>query len=193
MATESLAENKFKNFYDFVSRTILMFSCNVLPESYDDSDAYHKRWVIIQFENVFTGDWKDPELLAKLTSPTELSGFFNKAIVAYKDMQTRGTFTGEGTTTAEKRESYSKLSDPVQCFMDDQILFQPDGSANKQVLFEQFNAFCQQHHYGRTWTQKRFFRKFRDKAGDQITESRVKDTTGEHRFFKGIQLKGETL
>jgi hypothetical protein len=37
--------------------------------------------------------------------------------------------------------------------------------------------------------QKRFFKKFREKAGDQITETRLKDTTGEHRFFKGIQLR----
>jgi putative DNA primase/helicase len=187
------AEHKFKDFYDFVSRAILMFSCNVLPESYDDSDAYHKRWVIAQFENVFTEDRKDPELLEKLTTPTELSGFFNKAIAAYKEMQTRGTFTGEGASTAEKRESYSKLSDPVQCFLDGEILFQPDGLTNKQVLFEQFNVFCQQRHYGRTWTQKRFFKKFREKAGDQIIESRVKDTTGFHHFFKGIQLREETL
>jgi putative DNA primase/helicase len=187
------AEHKFKDFYDFVSRAVLMFSCNVLPESYDDSDAYHKRWVIVQFENTFTGDKKDPNLLEKLITPMELSGFFLKAITAYQVMQTRGTFTGEGSTTAEKRESYSKLADPVQCFIDAQILFQPDGSANKQVLFEQFNAFCQGRHYGRTWTQKRFFKKFRDKAGDQITESRVKDSTGEHRFFKGVQLRGETL
>jgi putative DNA primase/helicase len=187
------AEHKFKDFYDFVNRAILMFSCNVLPESYDDSEAYHKRWVIVQFDNVFTGDKKDPNLLEKLTTPKELSGFFNKAIAGYKEMQARGTFTGEGATTQEKREYYSKLADPAQCFIEERILFQPDGLTNKQVLFEQFTAFCQQHHYGRTWTQKRFFKKFREKAGDQITESRVKDTGGFHHFFRGIQLREETL
>jgi putative DNA primase/helicase len=187
------AENKFKDFYDFVSRAILMFSCNVLPESYDDSDAYHKRWVIVQFENIFTGDRKDPNLLEKLTTPAELSGFFNKAIAAYKEMQARGTFTGEGSTTSEKREAYGKLSDPLQCFLDEQVLFNPEGLTNKQILFEQFSRFCQQRHYGRTWTQKRFFRKFRDKAGDQIYETAVKDEVGRHRFFKGVQLKAEVL
>jgi len=187
------AEHKFKDFYDFVNRAILMFSCNVLPESYDDSEAYHKRWVIVQFENVFTGDKKKPDVLSTLITPGELSGFFNKAIQAYKEMQTRGTFTGEGATTAEKRDFYTKLADPAQSFLDEQILFDPNGSTNKQVLFEQFQAYCQQRHYGRTWTQKRFFKKFRDKAGDQITECRVNDTTGHHRFFKGIRLKAETL
>jgi putative DNA primase/helicase len=187
------AENKFKDFYNFVSRAILMFSCNVLPESYDDSDAYHKRWVIAQFENVFTGDRKDPQLLEKLTTPAELSGFFNKAIAAYREMEARGTFTGEGSTTTEKREAYGRLSDPLQCFLDEQILFDPEGLTNKQVLFEQFTAFCQQRHYGRTWTQKRFFKKFRDKVGDQIYETTVKDDVGKHRFFKGLRLRIETL
>lgn len=187
------AENKFKDFYGFVSRAILMFSCNVLPESYDDSDAYHKRWVIAQFERTFTGKDKKPELLNTLTTPGELSGFFNQAVKAYREMQVRGTFTGEGSSTADKRESYNKLADPLQYFLDEQILFDPEGLVNKQVLFEQFTAFCQQHRYGRTWTQKRFFRKFRDKAGDQIYETKVKDTDGLHRFFKGLQLRVETL
>jgi len=187
------AENKFNDPYAFENRAILLFSCNVLPESFDDSDAYHKRWVIVQFENVFSGDRKDPKLLEKLITPTELSGFFNKAIAAYRLMEARGTFTGEGSTTAEKREAYSRLSDPLQCFLDEQILFDPEGLTNKQVLFEQFTDFCRQRHYGRTWTQKRFFKKFRDKAGDQIYETTVKDDAGKHRFFKGVQLRIETL
>jgi putative DNA primase/helicase len=169
-----------------------MFSCNSLPESYDDSDAFHKRWIIAQFENVFSGDKKDPQLIEKLTAPEELSGFFNKSIAEYREMDKRGTFTGEGTTT-QKRDYYTKLSDPVQCFIEDQVLFNPDGMVIKRHLYEQFRNFCQQHGYGKTFTQKYFFKKFREKVGDQLYESYVKDSEGvQRRIYKGINLEGAT-
>ena len=186
------AEHKFRDPYQFQNRSILMFSCNSLPESYDDSDAFHKRWVIVQFENVFAGDQKDPKLLEKLTTPEELSGFLNQAIQAYREMDKRGTFTGEGTTT-EKREYYTKLSDPVQSFIEDQVLFDSKGSVIKQHLFEEFRLFCQKRGYGKTFTQKRFFKKFREKAGDQIRESWVEHEDGMHRVYRGINLEAGVL
>lgn len=184
------AEHKFKDAYEFRNRAILAFSCNILPESYDDSNAYHKRWVIAPFENTFTGDKKDAKLLEKLTTPEELSGFFNQAIAAYKEMDTRGTFTSEGTTVEQKRDFYTKLADPVQCFIEDHILVDPDGSVVKQLLLEYFRIFCQKRAYGKTFSQKRFFKKFREKTGDYIHESWIKDEEGEmHRVFRGINLE----
>jgi hypothetical protein len=56
-------------------------------------------------------------------------------------------------------------------------------------LFEQFRSFCQKRGYGKTFTQKRFFKKFREKAGDQIRESWIKGEDSMHRVFKGIDLE----
>lgn len=183
------AEHKFKNAFQFRNRSVLMFSCNSLPESYDDSDAFHKRWILIPFENTFTGDKKDPRLLEKLTTPEELSGFLNKAIAAYREMDTRGAFTGEGNTE-QKRDYYTRLSDPIHCFVEDCVLFDPESMVNKQELYTEFRAYCQRRGYGKTFTQKRFFKKFREKAGEQLYESNVKDSDGVHRrIFKGIRLE----
>jgi len=183
------AEHKFKDAFQFRNRSILMFSCNSLPESYDDSDAFHKRWILIPFENTFTGDKKDPRLLEKLTTPEELSGFFNRAIAAYREMDTRGTFTGEGSTE-QKRDYYTRLSDPIHCFVEDCILFDPESMINKQELYAEFRVYCQKRGYGKTFTQKRFFKKFREKAGEQLYESYVKDSDGvQRRIYKGIKLE----
>jgi putative DNA primase/helicase len=183
------AEHKFKDAYEFRNPAILAFSCNILPESYDDSNAYHKRWVIAPFENTFT-DKKDPKLLEKLSTAEELSGFLNQAIAAYREMDTRGTFTSEGATIEQKRDFYTKLSDPVSCFVEDCILFDPEGMVNKQQLYTEFRTYAQKRGYGKTFTQKRFFKKFREKAGEQLYESYVKDGDGvQRRIFKGIKLE----
>lgn len=184
------AEHKFKNAFQFRNRAILGFSCNSLPESYDDSDAFHKRWVLIPFENTFT-DKKDPRLLDKLTTPEELSGFFNKAIAAYREMDTRGSFMGEGSTE-QKRDYYTRLSDPIHCFIEDCVLFDStsDSMINKQQLYTEFRAYAQKRGYGKTFTQKRFFKKFREKAGEQLYESTITDSDGgRHRIYKGIKLE----
>jgi putative DNA primase/helicase len=183
------AEHKFKDSFQFRNRAILTFSCNSLPESYDDSDAFHKRWILVPFENVFSGDKKDPRLLEKLTTPEELSGFLNKAIAAYREMDTRGAFTGEGTTE-QKRDYYTRLSAPVHCFVEDCVLFDPESMVNKQQLYTEFRAYAQKRGYGKTFTQKRFFKKFREKAGEQLYESYVKDSDGvQRRIYKGIKLE----
>ena len=186
------AEHKFKSQYEFQNRAILIFSCNTLPESYDDSDAYHKRSIIAQFDRTFTGPEKDPKLLEKLTTPEELSGFFNQSISAYREMEKRGLFTGEGST-AEKRDYYVKLSDPIQTFIDDELSFDPNGTVNKTLLYEEFRQYCQKRGYGRTRTKDWFYKHFRKKTGDQVYDARIRtmDGTMPH-YYKGIKLTSES-
>lgn len=189
------AEHKFKRSYEFRNRAIPAFSCNSMPETYDDSNAFHKRWVITQFEAVFT-DKKDTKLIEKLTTPEELSGFFNAAIMAYHEMCERGRFTGESETVEKKRELYSKLSDPVQCFIEDHITQDGDGKVIKQEVYAAFRKYTQKHSYGRTFTETHFWKKFREKTRDYVHESwyQEKDEHGEkigqsHRIFRGINLE----
>ena len=187
------AEHKFCNPFTFHPRAKLVYSCNSLAESYDDSNAFHKRWIIALFEQTFSGDKCDRNILSKLVTPEELSGFANRAIAAYDQVMQTGRFTGEGDT-ASKREYYTKLSDPVQCFIDERLLFEPDGQVKKQLLHSEFQAFCQKHGYGKHYSMKRFFQKFREKAGDQIHDTWTHDSDGvKHRTFRGIQLDLETL
>ena len=49
------AEKKFKNPFKFYNYAKLIFSCNRLPVTYDDTTAFFRRWVIINFPNTFDG------------------------------------------------------------------------------------------------------------------------------------------
>jgi P4 family phage/plasmid primase-like protien len=187
------AEHKFCDPFTFRPRAKLVYSCNSLAETYDDSDAFFKRWVIALFEQTFTGDKCDRDILSKLVTPQELSGFANKAIEAYRHVVATGRFTGEGDTSV-KRDLYVRLSDPVQCFIEERVLINPDGQVKKQLLYSTFQGYCQEKGYGKHFTQKRFFRKFREKAGEQLVESWTHDSDGtKHRIYRGIQLDLETL
>ena len=186
-------EQKFHEGFTFHPRAKLFYSCNSLAETYDDSDAFFKRWIILFFQRIFTRDEQDRDILTKLTTPEELSGLANKAIAAYTKVLEIGHFTGE-LDTQGKRELYTKLSDPVLVFINERCLFNPDGEVNKQLLYSTFQAFMRKRGYGKHYTQKTFLQKFHEKAGDQIHETWAHEEDGtKHRCLRGIQLDLETL
>src|SRR5208283_2759033 len=74
-------EKKFKDEYSFVNYAKLIFSANKPPKVTDeDSYAFWRRWILIEFPNQFGDDKKDPEILNKLTAEAELSGLLNWAL-----------------------------------------------------------------------------------------------------------------
>jgi len=47
------AEKKFKDSFKFVNYAKLLFSCNKLPSTFDDTEAFFRRWIILTFPNKF--------------------------------------------------------------------------------------------------------------------------------------------
>ena len=183
------AEHKFQSSFQFENGAKLIFSCNILPESSDDTDAFMKRWILIPFSKTIPPEQQDKQLLAKLTTPTELSGLLNQAITAYRQVQERGQFTGEGSIEA-KREFYTRLSDPISCFIEDCVDFNPDKYTVKQALFQAFQTYCKTKRYGKVYSQKKFFRDFRDKAGaNYVIDSQIRIDNGATRVFRGVELR----
>jgi putative DNA primase/helicase len=67
----------------------LIFSSNKIPDSDDKSYAYYKRWLILAFDRVFHGITKDTNLIHRLTTPAELSGVLNLALIALRQLRER--------------------------------------------------------------------------------------------------------
>lgn len=53
------AERKFQNPFSFTNYAKLIFSANKLPATIDDTDAFFRRWLIVEFLNKFEGDKAD--------------------------------------------------------------------------------------------------------------------------------------
>jgi putative DNA primase/helicase len=81
------AQQKYGHSFNFRNYAKLIFSANKIPDSDDKSYAYYKRWLILPFEKVFDGkETKDSKLIDKLTTPEELSGLLNLALIALKQL-----------------------------------------------------------------------------------------------------------
>jgi P4 family phage/plasmid primase-like protien len=85
------AQNKFKDPFSFRNYAKLIFSANKIPESDDETYAYYRRWLILEFEKIFDED-RDTRLIDKLTTPEELSSLLNLALIALKKLRNDNGF-----------------------------------------------------------------------------------------------------
>lgn len=184
------AEHKFQRPFQFINHAKLIFSCNIVPESRDDSDAFFRRWILIPFLKTIPPGKKDKSLLEKLTTEQELSGFLNKAIVAYKDLEQRGTFTNEGNVE-EIRKLYVRLSDPIGTYIDERVELDEHSFIVKQQLFQDFTEYCKVKKYAKKFSQKTFFKAFLEKTPTGYVQDTRENVEGSSiHVFKGIKLAG---
>jgi len=112
------AEEKFGKHFTFQNHAKLLLSANKIPETHDNTEAFFRRWMIINFPNQFTQfstPKADTRLLKKLSTQNEMSGLLNKAVTALQELLDRGRFTGD-KPTAQWREDYIRKSNPVGAF-----------------------------------------------------------------------------
>jgi putative DNA primase/helicase len=132
------AEEKHKAAFSFNNRAKLVFSANELPSSRDNSDGFHRRWVIVPFPNKFN----DRELRSNLFSDLEMSGILNWAIEGLKRLIKQGGFT-ESKIVREKVQDYREKSDSVYHFLRERCeIGGPNDTVKKQDLYNAYRSVC---------------------------------------------------
>lgn len=135
------AEKKFQDSFDFVNFAKLIFSANKVPETYDQTDAFFRRWVFITFPYKFEGKSADPKLIDKLSTQEELSGLFNWAAQGLGRLFEQNEFSN-ATATAVMKDKYEKLSSSVAAFVKDNLEAAADSTIIKADLYQEYVAYC---------------------------------------------------
>jgi putative DNA primase/helicase len=178
------AEKKFQQSFHFTNYAKLMFSANKVPEAYDDTAAFFRRWIIIVFPNVFiSGDNADPHILDKLTTEEELSGLLNLALAGLKRLQKQGAFS-YSKTTEEIKEDYIRKSSPIAAFVMDCLETDSDAFIVKKELYNVFTEYCRQLSLP-TVTQDTFFKNLPQHA--VVMDYRPSVKNKRYYTFKGIK------
>ena len=109
-------EQKYKQPFQFINTTKMIFTCNKIPQVTDVDDAYIDRLLLIEFPNRFS---KDKNVLAGITDE-ELAGMFNKAWGALCRLLDRGHF--EEDELLNKKERYYEIINPVNKWVKDRCV-----------------------------------------------------------------------
>ncbi len=96
----------------------LIFNCNQLPTSVENTHAFFRRFLIIPFEVTISEDKQDKQLANKIIK-SELSGVLNRVLEGLKRILKQRTFTLSDSSTAILR-NYIKESDSVALFIEEE-------------------------------------------------------------------------
>jgi len=183
-------EYKFKGGFSFTNYAKLIFSANRIPPvAYDDTDAFFRRWIIVNFPNQFPEDdpKTDKNLIIKLTTEEELSGMLNLAIEGLKRLLANGEFTGS-ESVKEMRDKYTRLSDTTAAFVLDFTAYDPEGLVGKKELYDAYCGYCRNNNYVPT-TEKSFSMRLRQLS--RVISSRTMISGRQEYCWKGIMLLEE--
>lgn len=137
-------DRKFKEPITLSNYAKMIFSANELPRSSDMTNAFFRRWVILNFPNTFNGEKCDTNLIEKLSTDEELSGLFNWVVGGLKNLLKRGEFISTKSTEDTEKE-YLRRSSSADAFVKESLIYNSTNFITKHDLYEVYCSWCEKH------------------------------------------------
>ncbi len=112
------ARRPYKDAFTFRPQAAHLFSCNQLPGTLDQTRGYWRRFMVIAFENSFTGKQAEEGLAARIIRD-ELPGVARWAVDGAVRLMKNGAYTMP-KSSIEAVEDWRKSSDQVSQWVEDQ-------------------------------------------------------------------------
>jgi putative DNA primase/helicase len=125
----------------------LFFSANSIPDTDDTTVAYFRRWVIIEFLQLFdtTSPETDENLMAKLSEESELAGLLNLLVrVFYPVLKKKMRFETE-ETIEETTQKYRLRSNSAKAFIFERVEVMPGMEMLKEDVYRAYAEWCKDH------------------------------------------------
>ena len=134
------AQKKHGQPFDLVSMATQLFSCNRFPKSYDQSQGFFRRWIIVKWERNFENDpERDDKLKSRLShynsDTTEV--FSNLMIIASHLLKTnKFSFSKDWK---EIQKEWNANADPLDDFVDNYII-DSDRNPSKRETYQFYKS-----------------------------------------------------
>jgi putative DNA primase/helicase len=144
------ADQKGRDHVEFRASCFIIFDCNNPPKFQDNSHGFNRRLILLTWPYSFVDSptpgveherKRDPDLLSKITSPSELSGLLNVLIrIAPKVIESRMIY--RRATGAQLAEEYDLKSSSAEVFWD--RFCEPDDNTDTPSLwlYQKYEEFC---------------------------------------------------
>jgi P4 family phage/plasmid primase-like protien len=196
-------QHKFRDRFKFRNRAKIIVSTNNPPETDDKTFAFYRRWLIVTFDRTFTESSEDPndpnkvdvDLIKKLTTPEELSGFLNLGLKYLQVLINENGFAEEPIDKI--RRAYEFKADQVKRWLEECCIIdfnrgeeEKDYETRTETLYNHYRQWCKERADQIIPLDENVF-------GSKLTEHGIqkkrKRTQGEGRrqvyFYKPIVLK----
>ena len=124
--------------YNTINSCKMLFMVNNMPEISDFSDGALRRIIPTLWNSHVTGTGIDPHLSEKLTTPEELSGFFNVLMDSYDVLMERGHFIFN-PTIEETEATLSELrGEEEKEFIRECCVINPNSRYDRKAMYEDY-------------------------------------------------------
>jgi P4 family phage/plasmid primase-like protien len=199
------ANRKNKPRINYVNFAKLVFCANQLPQTKDITVAFFNRWILLDFPYTFvdkeeheetkeeerqTLKIRDADIVAKLTTPEELSGMLNWALEGLERLNKNKRFSF-GLSTKEVMDSWLRKSDSFWAFCKDCIEQGEDVDfVTKTDLKRAYQKYCKKYKLFPTGEYKMrefMFNNFAVSEGKEYVDGK------QVRTWDGIRLKDTSM
>jgi P4 family phage/plasmid primase-like protien len=148
------ANRKFKNHIKFINYAKMFFSSNELPTTYDLTEAFFMRWIIIDFPYKFISEEeykksedkinlkiRNEKIIEEITSQEEMSGLLNFALEGLERLEKNRDFT-YSKQTEEVKKIWLRKSNSFNAFCMDCLEEDYNSYIVKQELKSNYVKYC---------------------------------------------------
>lgn len=148
---------KFQRDRHFENYAKLIFACNELPMVYDLTRAFWDRWILLEFPYTFVTQEeynqsedksllkiKDDNIISKISTPEEMSGFLNQALAGLHRLIKNKRFSAT-KGTEEVKATWIRKSNSFIAFCYDFLEDSSEGWISKKELRKKYSEFCKEH------------------------------------------------
>lgn len=139
-------EMKFGDKIRFPNTAKQTYACNKIPNPGEDIDdeAYYGRILLFAFENVIPENKQDPDLIKKITTDEEKSGWLNWAIEGYIRLMKNNKFTRD-LSPEETKYFMIKNGNSLAEFSIEVLKEDAGKKINKDDLYKVYCKWCSEH------------------------------------------------
>jgi len=179
------AERKYGEKFEFTPYVKFMIAMNDLPVIPDKSYGFGRRVLLLEFNQIFKGDRKDPDLKIKLEE--EKDGIFMWSLLGLEQLLKNNGFLMGDEVSADTKKFISSLN-PLLIFLDEGYEEKSGSVIGTTVLYNEYKDWCREGGQ-RALSRNRFYEQL-------LTNMPTvrKGPFGEERrkHFIGIGRKGES-
>ena len=140
-----VAEQKFRDAFEFRPYARLLFSANEFIPTRDRSHGFFRRFDLVKFDRTFSEDERDPDLEEKLRE--ELSGIFNWCLVGLKQLENNNWRMTLSEKMKQVHEEFREAVNPVVTFAQERLEFLNNEKIDAETLRKIYYEWCDSHGY----------------------------------------------
>jgi P4 family phage/plasmid primase-like protien len=175
------AERKFKDRFFFEPKAKFIFSANTLPVVNDDTYAFWRRWILIEFPNKFP---KNTEFENKILSKDNVDALLKRSIEHLHRLLEKKDLT-QTKNTEELAKIWIMEANSGRGFVKYCVERDPKGLIKSEELWNRYSVFCEKFNLDPI-SNKVLGRYLRDKGAVRI---RVGPKGKREWAYRGVTLK----